>query len=241
MGGIQWLGGRLSGILQVLGRLRHPQASFLRPGSLGGLQWLGDQPLTCSWCAFVLVLSWYFALIFLHLGPFYHWLPPCYNIEIGCPVFDRIELNPLPTINEYHNFCIVDTCKCSGSFISCITSMYKQHNQSQALRYKHHLWQLIQYSWPMNLQGAYIQVYEICHFRSDNYDGNTYYWHYWWKCDRCVCHLLLGIHLSYCDMLVDISIDIIISALGTGNSWHLVIDSSYAILGRTFGAVIHCM
>ena len=33
-----------------------------------------------------------------------------------------------------------------------------------------------------------------------------------------VCHLLLGSHLSYCDMLVDISIDIIYSTLGTGNS-----------------------
>ena len=43
-------GADLSGIPWILGRLRHPQASFsLRPGSLGGLQWLGDQPLTCSW------------------------------------------------------------------------------------------------------------------------------------------------------------------------------------------------
>ena len=33
----------------------------------------------------------------------------CYNIEIGHPVFDRIEL-PY-TINEYHNCYIVDTCK----------------------------------------------------------------------------------------------------------------------------------
>ena len=66
----------------------------------------------------------------------------------------------------------------------------------------------------MNLQGAYIQAYEICHLRCDNnnnhcyaigtIDGNV----------TCVCHLLLGSNLSYCDMLVDISIDIIYSTLG---------------------------
>ena len=84
--------------------------------------------------------------------------------------------------------------KCSGSFISCV--MYKQHNQSQALRYKQS-WQLIQYWWLTKLQGPYIQVYETCHLRCDNYDNNSYYWHYWWECCICVCHLLLGSHYSH--------------------------------------------
>ena len=36
-------------------------------------------------------------------------------------------------------------------------------------------------------------------------------------------------------------IGIIYFTLKTGNSSHLVIDSSYGILGRTFGAVLHRM
>ena len=61
--------------------------------------------------------------------------------------------------------------ECGGSFISC--NMYKQHNQSQALRYKHYLWQLIQYWWLNKLQGPNIHVYETCHLRHDNYDKKT--------------------------------------------------------------------
>ena len=54
------------------------------------------------------------------------------------------------------------------------SNVYKQYNESQTLKYKHHLWQLIQYWWPTNLQGAYIQVCETCQLR---YGDNSYYWY----------------------------------------------------------------
>ena len=39
----------------------------------------------------------------------------CYNIEIGRPVFDRIELNPIPKMNTTTVY-IVDTCKMQRFF-----------------------------------------------------------------------------------------------------------------------------
>ena len=39
-----------------------------------------------------------------------------------------------------------------------------------------------------------------------------------WSVTGVFCHLLLGSHLSYCDMLVDTSVDLIYSILRTGNS-----------------------
>ena len=59
-------GADLSSVPQVLGILGHPQVPFLRPGTLGGLQWLGDQPLTCSWFAVLEILHW-FPCIWVHI------------------------------------------------------------------------------------------------------------------------------------------------------------------------------
>ena len=86
----------LGSVPWVLGRLGHPQAPFSpKPDRLGGLQWLGDQPSPVA----SLLLSLTFPCICTDfpciLGPhfFYFRLPPYYNIGIGHPVFDRIELN----------------------------------------------------------------------------------------------------------------------------------------------------
>ena len=90
-------GQTFSSIPQVLGRLRHvPKPPF----TLGLVAWeaYSDWVISPSLVAGLLPLGFPFICTDFPciLGPFYHWLPPCYNIEIGHPVFDRIELNPIP-------------------------------------------------------------------------------------------------------------------------------------------------
>ena len=110
-------------------------------------------------------------------------------------------------------------------------------------------WQLIKYWWLTKLQGTYIQVNETCHLRCDNYDNNSYYWHYWWGCDICVCHLLVGSHYSHLAIMTILvnctkqimtcePINIIYFTLGTGNYEFKCYERSYRILGKCL--VLYC-